>query len=80
MVVHMTGAITGAETAYPSGSHECNPVFLGVGVVQSVFWVVFVDLECVFFILAIVLFLFDLRLWITPLVSSRVLIYLYFFI
>jgi hypothetical protein len=37
-----TGATSGAETAYPSGTHEFTPSFSGVNVIQSlVFCVVF---------------------------------------
>jgi len=63
--------ISGAGTAYPSGAPEFTPAFSGVHVTRSlVLCVCFVD-HCLSFCTLCCLFFFDLRILITPLVSSN---------
>jgi len=67
----MTGATSGAETAYLLRALEFAPSFSGVRVTLSlVLYVCFVD-RCVLFLLVNCLFFTDLRILITPLVSSN---------
>ena len=69
----MTGATSGVGTAYPSGAPEFPPpVFSGIRVTWSlVLCVCFVDRRCLSFWPLCCLFFFDLRILITPLVSSN---------
>jgi len=74
MLIYTTKCATGeAGTVYPSGPPEFTHGFIGVCVSQSlIFCVVFCKLMFDLYILGIVLFsLFDLRLVITPLISSN---------
>ena len=69
----MTGATSEAGTAYPSGAPAFKPVFSGVRVTRSlVLCVCFVDRCLSFFFWSLCcLFFFDIRIMITPLVSSN---------
>ena len=70
----MTGGMSGAGTAYPSGTPEFTPVFSGVRITRSlILGVCFVDRcfpFCPFSFVHCVLS-FDLMILITPLVSSN---------
>ena len=74
-----TEATRGAETAYPSGAHEFTPAFSGVRVVRSLVFCVMVCKSLyvllpfffVFFLPLCCLSFCNLRLLITPVVSSN---------
>jgi len=74
---NMTGAICTAGTSIPSGAHEFTPVFSGVRIARSLALCVmycrsFFVLLSFFFLWSLYgLSFFDLRLLITPLVSSN---------
>jgi hypothetical protein len=67
----MTGATSGAETAYPPRALEFAPGFSGVRVTLSLVLYVFCRSLLVLFLLVNCLFFGDLRILITPLVSSN---------
>jgi hypothetical protein len=65
------GVTSGAGTAYTSGAPDFTPVFSGVDVARYLIFVYcFVDRRLSFLSLCC-LFFFDLRILITPLVSSN---------
>ena len=72
----MTGATSGAGIVYPSGAPEFTPGFSGVRVARSLdfcalfYWSFFVLLTLFYWSLYCLSF-FDLRILITPLVSSN---------
>jgi hypothetical protein len=64
-------ATSGAGTGYPSEIHEFTPIFSGVRVTRSLVLCVFCRSLFVLFWPLCCLFFFDLRILITPLVSSN---------
>jgi hypothetical protein len=68
---NMTGALSGAGSVYPFGTHEFTPLPVFSWVQSSVFCVVFCSLLFVLFLLVMCCLSSDLRLLITPLVSSN---------
>jgi len=76
IITNITRLTCGTGTAYPSGAHEFSPGFSGFRVTQSlVLCVCFVDrclsfCPCFFWPLCC-LFFFDIRILITPVVSSN---------
>ena len=71
--INTTGATSGAGTAYPAVAPRFTPGFSGVRVTRSlVLCVCFLDLSLSFFYWPLCcLFFFDLRILITPLLSSN---------